>query len=528
MTAMWPVTWGNNVTQSVYSERWQEGIEKILTKDRKDLERTHAIVTRNLKTLNTPGKYYNFSDFLIEHWLTDKERQEYKEEPEEKETYREIAYKHCHDKVQKSGAVSRPTLRHWFGFGKADTNKSPRRSQIIAFAFATDLSQQEMEEYLVEGMLEPELQVNDYTEIIYDYGLRHHLKYDTCNDMILLFEREVNKDIVIAQRTHTAELTREYHLVWDKSKEEFLVWMCKNASYFKGYSKVALNWFVKLKHEILDYIRQDSAHLLAEALDHTKYSTWEKENRMEGEKEGDAILRFLHNVSRRVGDTSISEALKKEITYFVWVVYGSRDQNRDLLAEIYSSAVGQNGRIENHKKFRNKKVSLPESVYLMTDKYLSQLIGVAVNKEKDIRLSQALHCLENEKDQEPCPDWIVKCLAEYRIAPADATIAKARKEIEKELKKQKHRWRRVSRSDLLPLIHYVAQKRYAKQIMKDENYDQEEACRFFEEFANEVFSDCHMAPLNEKYQLDCFFLLLFDQENMYTLSELIEVVKQEE
>lgn len=313
MTAMWPVIWGNNVTQSVYSERWQEGIEKILTKDRKDLERTHAIVTRNLKTLNTPGKYYNFSDFLIEHWLTDKERQEYKEEPEEKETYREIAYKHCHDKVQKSGAVSRPTLRHWFGFGKADTNKSPRRSQIIAFAFATDLSQQEMEEYLVEGMLEPELQVNDYTEIIYDYGLRHHLKYDTCNDMILLFEREVNKDIVIAQKTHTAELTREYHLVWDKSKEEFLVWMCKNASYFKGYSKVALNWFVKLKHEILDYIRQDSAHLLAEALDHTKYSTWEKENRMEGEKEGDAILRFLHNVSRRVGDTSISEALKKRL-----------------------------------------------------------------------------------------------------------------------------------------------------------------------------------------------------------------------
>lgn len=64
--------------------------------------------------------------------------------------------------------------------------------------------------------------------------------------------------------------------------------------------------------------------------------------------------------------------------------------------------------------------------------------------------------------------------------------------------------------------------------MKDENYDQEEACRFFEEFANEVFSDCHMAPLNEKYQLDSFFLLLFDQENMYTLSELIEVVKQEE
>ena len=42
-------------------------------------------------------------------------------------------------------------------------------------------------------------------------------------------------------------------------------------------------------------------------------------------------------------------------------------------------------------------MSLPESVYLMTDKYLSQLIEVAVNKEKDIRLSQALHCLENEK-----------------------------------------------------------------------------------------------------------------------------------
>lgn len=124
---MWPVIWGNNVTQSVYSERWQEGIGKILTKDRKDLERTHAIVTRNLKTLNTPGKYYNFSDFLIEHWLTDKDDRNIKKNPKKKETYREIAYKHCHDKVQKSGAVSRPTLRHWFGFGKADTNKITKK-----------------------------------------------------------------------------------------------------------------------------------------------------------------------------------------------------------------------------------------------------------------------------------------------------------------------------------------------------------------------------------------------------------------
>lgn len=499
-----------------------------MIKDKEELERTQAVVKRNLKTLNTPGRYYHFSDFLIEHWLTPKELQEYQQEPEEKETYREIAYKHCYKKVSKSGVVTRPTLRSWFGLGKTDMGKKPRRAQIIAFAFAAGLSQKEMEEYLTEGMLEPEIQINDYTEIIYDYGLRHQLDYAACNDMILLFEQEVNKDVVIAQRTHTAELAKEYHREWDKSKEEFLVWMCKNASYFKGYSKVALNWFVKLKHEILEYIRQDSANALADALYHANYGAWEKENKIEGEDTGEAISRFIHNVSRRVGDARLSDELKEEILYFVWVVYGSKDQNRDLLAEIYSSAVGEGRKIESLKSFKHKKIALPESVYLMTDKYLSQMIGVAVNKEKDIRLSQALHCLEAAKEEEPCPEWIVKGMTQYRIILKDATVAKAKKEIAKELKKQKHRWRRVRRSDLLPLIHYVAQKRYANRIMQDEKYDREEACGYFEQLANEVFSDCHMTPLNEKYQLDSLYIMSFAQENMYSLSELIEVVKQEE
>lgn len=482
---------------------------------------TQAFLKQGIQELNMRDGFYTFSTFLTEHWLEPEEVAAYHEVTEvpEQAKFREKAYRRCYKAVQSTGVVSRPTLRQWFGVGKAEKNSKPRRSQLIEFAFAARLTEQELQEYLVEGMLEPGIQYNDYTEVIYQYGLHNQLSYSECNDMIVVFEKEVNKQNVIAQNTHTEELVREYRRHQDVSKEEFLVWMCKKASYFKGYSKVALNWFVSLKHEILDYIREKIGIELQDDLQDVGYTKWRRENKKSDETELESILRFVHNMTRQKNNDNNSERYRS-IANDAWIVHGTKDRNSDLLGELYAAAVDVNemAKLRRHR-FRSRNLfQLPESMYFMTDKYLSQLIGIAGNKEREIRLSQAFHDLENEDPKAQCPEWIYDSLQKYGLLKKEMTVAVALKEINKELKKQKQACRYIRRSDLLPFIHYVAQHRYYKQYA---DYDKQDAQIYFEQLANEVFGECHMAPLNPKYELDSMYLLTFGEHDMYSLSELI-------
>lgn len=496
--------------------------------DKKNIE-TQAFLKHNIQKINANDAFYTFSTFLTEHWLEADDAINYRRvtKVEEQANYREKAYKQCYRTIQSTGAVSRPTLRQWFGLGKAAKNIKPRRSQLIEFAFAAGLTEQRLQEYFVEGMLEPGIQYNDYSEVIYQYGLHNQLTYSECNDMIVLFEREVNKQNVIAQNTHTEELVREYHRHQDVPKEQFLVWMCEKASYFKEYSKVALNWFVSLKHEILEHVREMVAEILRRYLEEADYPVWCSRNKKEDETEPEAILRFLHNITRQKNNNN--STLYKNIANAVWVVYGSKDRNSDLLGELYAAAVDEEeqSQLRRHRFHSRKRYGLPDSMYFMTDKYLSQLIGIAANKEKEIRLSQALHCLENEQEEAPCPEWIYTSLRQYGLVQKEMTVTAALREINKEFKKQKQVCRYIKRSDLLPLIHYVAQLRYSKQCTEYDDYHQQDAQIYFENLVNEVFAECHMAPLNPKYQLDSMYLLTFGDRDMYSLSELIEATDLE-
>ena len=148
--------------------------------DQKNVE-TQAYLRYHIRQINEKGMFYNFSTFLTEHWLEPDDLKDYRSlinaeqstEDQEQTMYREKAYKRCYNVVRSTGVVSRPTLRQWFGLGKTDKNTRPRRGQSIEFAFAAQLSEQQLQEYLVDGLLEPGIQYNDYTEVIYQYGLHN-------------------------------------------------------------------------------------------------------------------------------------------------------------------------------------------------------------------------------------------------------------------------------------------------------------------------------------------------------------------
>jgi hypothetical protein len=155
----------------------------------------------------------------------------------------------------------------------------------------------------------------------------------------------------------------------------------------------------------------------------------------------------------------------------------------------------------------------------MTDKYVSQIVGVAQHKEKEIRLSQALGSLEKRED---CPEWIDRLLLEYGIEPP-REVKKTKELLRKLVKTQEQRCHIVQREDLLPLIHYVAQKKYEVTLQgQSDRYRCEDAKIFFIQMADTILAECKMAPISEEYQLDYLLLSCYGKDYMYSLADVIE------
>ena len=77
---------------------------------------------------------------------------------------------------------------------------------MYQLAFALHLTHEELKQYLIEGLRMPGVQVNDYREIIYYYGLEHKLSMEKCEEMILVFEKHMCRTYVPLQKTHTKRL----------------------------------------------------------------------------------------------------------------------------------------------------------------------------------------------------------------------------------------------------------------------------------------------------------------------------------
>ena len=113
-------------------------------------------------------------------------------------------------------------------------------------------------------------------------------------------------------------------------------------------------------------------------------------------------------------------------------------------------------------------------------------------------------------------------LEEYGITPP-ADVAGTRNLLRKLLTMQEQRCHIVQRDDLLPLIHYVAQRKYEQLIQEqNESYHSENAKIFFIQMADTILLECRMAPISEKYHLDYLLLSCYGEDYMYSLADVIE------
>lgn len=438
--------------------------------------------------------------------------------PEALYKLRRKAYNNLYKLTSDDHVASRPTLKKWCGL---EDGTRPRRKQVFQLAFSLHFTEEELLEYLEKGILQPGIQINDYREMIYLYGIHNKLTYDECTDMIRTFEKCASHDEAIAQNTHTALLWRMYQENCELGKAEFMCFMCENVSYFKGYSKVALAHFTALKKEILEQIRAERRKELLQELRKTTFYTWARENNITEDDYAEGIHIYLRNMSRRK-QSEIPDGMAEALSDMYWVAYASQDRATDLLAELYASAFEVGGQQQEKRRPHYKdreRFNLPGDISFMRSKDISQIIGIAQQKEKEIRLSQALSALDN---CEQCPDWIRNLLEEYRIPYSD-DMKKLHKTIQKSITAQEQRCHLIQREDLLPLIHYVAQKRYENSLHeKNEKYDQQMARECFINLANKIFDECQMAPVNECYHLDYLLLSCYGEEDMYSFSDILE------
>ncbi|MCD7825664.1 MAG: hypothetical protein LUH14_06880 [Clostridiaceae bacterium] len=504
-----------------------------------------AILRKQIEDVQKTQNYWEFYRFMLEEWGEEGQDAGCEKETAQKRLFQGLteqadseleekkrqAYRRFCAAVRGHDIAKSSVIRTWFGIG---SHGKPSREKIFQIAFALQFDVAKTERYLQQGLLQPGIQLNDYREFIFRYGLDSSLSYEKCKEMIFVFEKQIAQDIVIEQKTHTDMLREMYDLHYTREPEDFLVWMCQQAGYFKGYSKTALKHFQALKTGILDDVCKDARNRIERLLVETDFAVWEKQYHHDGEERGDAIYRWIRNDDKKQVPT-IDAEIKEEIRTEYHLAYASRKRNSDLLNTLYASAIeydagsgksSRRGTFSSHDEF-----SLPETVSVMTDKYLSQLLGVAEKKERQIRLCSAIAKLDGMSAKEDCPEDIAELLYMIetkknakKLKSDKINVETAARHLKKCLKEQKAACHIVQREDLLPLLHCMAQMKYQEEC--GDNYQQKDAREYFENMANGILFACGMAPLNEKYVLDYLLLSTFMPLDMYSYSDLLEITRQ--
>ena len=391
------------------------------------------------------------------------------------------AYRICLDRMGKNRIAATMTIQKWFGLGKVTR---PNRERLIQLGFALGFTDTEVREMLVKGALEPDFQVNDYREMIFLYGLQNKMCYEECLTMIGKFEIQLSDQLVLEQHNRTEEIWREYTGSCHLSQEDFLAWMLERAEIFKGYSKTVLDYFKDIKREILFEVKEDAERQLERLLSETGFLRWEEKWHMSKKNRSRNVPKYLH--SALVNKTQrISEDLVETIEELLQMTRLSADSNSELLAELYTN-IQQQLRKANTRRRRSE-------IRLMDDKYLSDLLNVGAQKERLMKLVIREIQSHEENDQR-----------------------------EALIREQKRRCRLLDRQDILPLILCVAQKRYLRKY-SNEKYDAGRAKKQFVDLANQILVSCQMVTLDEeRYELDALLCSCFEEEEMCSLSDVLE------
>ena len=129
------------------------------------------IIHKKLYELNKAEQFERFVMFITKKvWEKEKGR-DISFAPMSKETkqrLREEAYLNFYRRVKVENVASRVTIKKWFGL---NGYVRPKREQIFKLAFALSLDEEGLQEYLIKGIRQPGIQINDYREMIYLYGL---------------------------------------------------------------------------------------------------------------------------------------------------------------------------------------------------------------------------------------------------------------------------------------------------------------------------------------------------------------------
>ena len=415
--------------------------------------------------------YFHFDDYIISRMLglSPDDAREYVEED------RNCAYGECLKRMGNARMISRSTLKKWFGIGEF---RIPGREQLIQLFFALGLSGDEARDWMVHGAHEPDFQVNDFCEVLQLYCLENHYDWNMYTELIHKYLDRLPADLEIKQEGNTYSLWKGYEKNYHMQPDAFLDWMFSVKESFKGYSQTVYEYFTALKTELLKEVRLDAGKkleiLLAEAgLSNVKFAD-------SGEFSPDAgqirkVRRFLRD-SRAGKRKAVSEDLAKCIEELLAMIQIPLNSNTELLAEMYAGI--------SANEYYRKAGERSSSMHIMDDKYLSELMTIQMQKEKEIMLILHGH---------------------------DA----------QELRRQHNRCRIINRGDLLPLILCVAQKRYIRQN-REYVYDRKAARDLFSYLAVSILNACQMARFApDKYELDHMLYECYAKDEMCSLAEML-------
>lgn len=462
---------------------------------------------RALYTMDEKNEFQGGDFFFVRYMLGDKNAAVTPES-------RRKAYKEFRRRSGGREFASVPTMQKWFGI---DGCATPRRSQIYEIIFYLNLGVDELVSFLTLGFREPSVQINDYTEAIFVYGLENGLAYEECAEMIQDFEQSMEDEVEICHSQNTQELLEQFQRKKGLPRGEFMEWMAERAGAFKGYSNTSLDYLLKFKRTICKLVRQDMGEYLNELLAETDYDTWRRKRRFRQETAGESIRKFIY------ANRKLSDANRREILRLVQCVYFEEDTNVRLLSAVFSTAQYSERRFTNLGKWQR--------LCRMTEKHLSDLLNVATQKERDIRMAHAEAVLRQQKKEDgnaDCPEWIAALINENgggKPARDSYVVSDALCLVEAYRKEHRRRCVPVQRSDLLPFVLYVAQHRYLESIgFETANYVWEDAKREFIILADQTLAACNMAKLSEKYELDALLLCCFQEDEMYSYSEMLEAL----
>lgn len=435
---------------------------------------------------NNPG----FDRFLIHEWL--KSCEEISATEECGKEVRKQAYQAFRKAVKGEKPADLHTMRRWFGL---EGISRPNREMVFHIAFSLKLSIEKTQEYLRKGLLLPGIQINDYREFIYLYGIEHRLDWQMCQDMIVFYEKHLPEAISLLDEKYTQKLWDFYDTVRQMNPEDFLFEMGKRAPYFKGYSKNVLEHYVRIQTELKELMRKEASEDLEFLLQSQSFIQWCESNHIAADRhrEEEVILHYLHNESRHVNSLLTREETEN-FRKLVRRAYGKGVYQSDILTEIFAAAMPS----ESERKGRYQKDRVEHTgIRLISDKYLSDLLHIAQQKEREINLIQQF----------------------YQSPKEEQTKLKVK------LRHQKQRCHIIEREDLLPLLHYLAQKKYIMKMDKEEaGYQKEEALTYFVNMTNAVLEACQMEPIDRHYRLDSILLSSFQNEEMFSISDMIENV----